>query len=114
MDTQTMITLIVILLMSLVCFFLGIRSWKQKGFLINNAYIYASQEQREKMDKRPWYRQSGVVFCGIGLMFLLTAADLLWQWPVALPAAAAGCLIIYAIVSTVYIQRKMKSGRQED
>ena len=30
---------------------ISVRSFKNKGFLLNNAYIYASKKERETMDK---------------------------------------------------------------
>lgn len=36
--------------------------FNEKGFLLNNAYIYASKQEREAMDKKPYYKQSGIVF----------------------------------------------------
>lgn len=43
--------------------FLGIRSFMERGFLLNNAYIYATKEERKTMNKKKYYRQSAVVFC---------------------------------------------------
>ena len=53
---------IVLFVISVFAFFVSIRSFMEKGFLINNAFIYASKQERDAMDKRPHYRQSGVIF----------------------------------------------------
>ena len=42
---------------SIFLFFMSVRSFMEKGFLFNNAYIYASKEEREKMNKKPHYHQ---------------------------------------------------------
>lgn len=90
---------------------LGIISLCKRGFLFNNAYIWASKKERETMDKAPYYRQTGVVFVLIGVMIAIFGLDVLlktgWIWLLGL---AFGLLIgIYAIVSTVKIEKRKKS-----
>ena len=41
----------------------------QKGPLINNAWLYANEERRRTMNKKPYYIQSGIVFLLIGAAF---------------------------------------------
>ena len=41
---------------SVFLFFMSVRSFMEKGVLFNNAYIYASKQEREKMNKKPHYR----------------------------------------------------------
>lgn len=76
--------------------------------MFNNAYIYASKEEREKMDKKPHYRQSAIVFLLLGVSFLLlgimTLTDALWLLYVVLGIAAL--TIIYAFVSGVRMENK--------
>lgn len=92
------------------CYILAVLQFCGRGFLLNNSYIYASPEEREKMDKKPYYRQSGVVFCFIGTIFAINAVEVMLQtgwlsWVVFGVVAGA---IIYAIVSSVLIGRKQK------
>ena len=42
---------------------LAVIHFAERGFLLNNAYIYASLKERENMDKKPYSRQSAIVFC---------------------------------------------------
>ena len=42
--------------------FLSIRHFMEKGILMNNAYLYASPDERKTMDKKPHYRQSAICF----------------------------------------------------
>ena len=95
-------------LISIGAFVMSIRSFMEKGFLLNNAYIYASKEEREKMDKKPHYRQSAIVFLLLGVSFLLlgimTLTDALWLLYVVLGIAAL--TIIYAFVSGVRMENK--------
>lgn len=43
-------------LLSIGSFILGIRSLREKGYLFNNSYIFASEQERAKMNKTPLYR----------------------------------------------------------
>lgn len=92
----------------------GIRSLCQKGFLFNNAYIYASKKERERMDKKPYYRQTGIVFILIGIMIVIFGLDVLlktsWIWLLGL---AFGLLIgVYAIISSVKIEKVKKQDKK--
>lgn len=87
---------------------LSIRSFMGKGFLLNNAYLYASQKERENMDKTPHYRQSAIVFLLISLVFVMNGLTLLlslsWGFTAVMTIAAAA--LGYAIVSSIAIERK--------
>lgn len=51
------------------CLVLSIRHFQQKGFLWNNAWLFASEQERKHMDKAPHYRQSAIVFALLCLIF---------------------------------------------
>lgn len=95
---------------AIVCFILSYRQFHEKGALLNNAYIYASDRQREKMNKTPYYRQSAVVFLLVGICFIFLAADMLLKtdWLFAIPIAIAIGTIIYAAVSSSRIEKENK------
>ena len=90
-------------ILMVISLIISIRAFKEKGFLFNNAYIWASKKERESMDKRPYYRQSAVVFALLTAVFLCMAIDgvLLtgWLWIVGIVIAVAA--LIYAIVSSM-------------
>lgn len=102
---------IVLFIISIFLFVMGIRSFMEKGFLFNNAYIYASKQERETMNKRPYYRQSGIVFLSLGLIFLLIGYNLLsnTEWIFYIIIAIVIFTLIYAIVSSVLIEKNNKS-----
>ena len=105
------IVAIILLLVSAAAFLMSIRSFLEKGFLFNNAYLYASKKERATMDKTPYYRQSGVVFALIGLIFLLNGLSLLshLSWVNWIAAAVMAIAVIYAVASSLAIEkRKMK------
>lgn len=88
---------------AVACLVISVMQFKEKGFLFNNAYIWASKQQREAMDKKPHYRQSGIVFVLCAAIFFCVALECIlltdWLWFVidALTIAA----LIYAIASSM-------------
>lgn len=98
----------VLFAVSLLLFLLSIRSFRGNGFLLNNAYLYASRQERETMDKKPYYRQTAIVFLLIGLVFLLNGFAVLTHAGWILPVVIAVILvtIVYAIVSSIAIEKK--------
>ena len=108
MTTGELITLIIVLFLTGVLLLLSIRSFLQRGLLLNNAYLYASKEERETMNKKPYYKQSAIVFCILSVVFLVIGLSivvhedkiLLLEIPLTLGA------ITYAIVSTVQINKQ--------
>ena len=90
-------------LTALVFAFLSIRSFKERGFLLNNAYIFASEKKRKEMQKKPYYRQSAIIFCLLSVLFTVVSLAIFLKDTriqlLAIPVAAA--TVIYAIVSSV-------------
>ena len=84
--------------------------FKEKGFLLNNAYLFASKEEREEMDKKSNYRQSAVIFLLIGIIFLLNTVQMIFNigWLFYAVLAVTIAAVIYAVISTVKIEKKKK------
>lgn len=104
---------IVLGVIAIICFVFSYLQFNEKGFLFNNAYIYASKQERKTMDKKPHYKQSGIVFVLIGIIFLINAIDMILQtgWLFYLVigiAIVAIVAIVYAIVSSVMIEKRQK------
>ena len=95
---------------SVFLFLMSVRSFMEKGFLFNNAYIYASKQEREKMNKKPHYRQSAIVFFLLGIVFLLLALAVLLEayWISFVGVAVVIITLIYAIVSSITIEKNNK------
>ena len=95
---------------SVFLFFMSVRSFMEKGFLFNNAYIYASKQEREKMNKKPYYRQSAIVFLLLGIVFLLLALAVLLEayWISFVDVTVVIITLIYAIVSSITIEKNNK------
>ena len=92
---------------SILLFLMSVRSFMEKGFLFNNAYIYASKQEREKMNKKPHYRQSAIVFLLLGLIFLLNDLAVLLKvnWIFYVVVAIVIITLVYAIVSSITIEK---------
>ena len=105
---ENIIAASVLFAISLLAFGMSVRSFLGKGPLLNNAYIYATKEERERMNKTPHYRQSGVVFSLLGLIFFLNGLDALLKtdWMLYLVLALFGGTLVYAIVSSIWIEKK--------
>ena len=102
---------IILFVISVSSFVMGILSFMEKGFLLNNAYIYASDKERETMNKKPYYRQSGFVFLLIGTIFLLNGFNLIFNtdWIFYIIIAIVILTFIYAVVSSVKIEKNNKT-----
>lgn len=100
--------IIICLVLAVVFYTAGYFQFREKGILLNNAYLYASAEERSNMDKKPYYRQSGIVFSFIGTIFVLdilqmvTGSGLVFYFVIAI----AVITLFYAIVSSVEIWMK--------
>lgn len=100
--------IIVSIALAAAAYITGFFQFRQKGFLFNNAYLFASKEERLHMNKKPHYRQSGVVFCLIGTLCALIAAQTVSKAGILIYfiAAVIAVTIIYAIVSSIVISLK--------
>lgn len=110
MYTGQLIVCIIFLALSLGSFVISYFQFRQKGFLFNNAYVWASKAEREKMraeDKKPYYRQSGFAFALIGVLFLIVAVDLIteWIWLHLASILVAILAVVYAVASSIQIER---------
>ena len=102
---------IVMFLLAAVAFFISFRSFREKGFLFNNAYIYASKQERESMDKKPYYRQSAVAFLMVGASLALIGLSALLNigWISFSGMAVALAAVVYAVASEKAIEKNTKN-----
>ena len=103
MTTAELIVAIIVFVFAGITAFIGICQFAEKGFLFNNAYIWATKEERKKMDKSPYYRQSAIVFCLLSAVFLVMGISVILQdykiQLLEIPLMIG--VLIYAIVSSV-------------
>ena len=93
-----------------LCVFISARQFAEKGFLFNNAYLWAAKDEREKMDKKPHYRQSAIVFCFLGAVFFVRVLSIALQIRklLLLEIPLMICVVIYAIISLIKIEKQTK------
>ena len=103
-------TAVLLLILTAASAALSVLQFLHKGPPLNNAYLYASKKERAAMDKGLYYRQSGVVFALINLIFGVVALSLLLENNklLILEALLVAITLIYAIVSSVKIEKKKK------
>ncbi|MBQ8536015.1 MAG: DUF3784 domain-containing protein [Clostridia bacterium] len=94
--------------LAVACLIISVMQFNEKGLLFNNAYIWASKLERETMDKKPYYRQSGIAFALCAAIFFCMALEciLLTGWLWLIIGALAIVVLIYAIVSSMKEQNK--------
>jgi len=107
MSTVEIVFFVVLLAVSALLALLGIRSLRCKGYCFNNAYIYASEKEREQTDFTPYYKQTGKVLLMVSGLFLLNALRIVFKlnflFYVSLVLIAA--IIAYAILSSIMIEK---------
>ncbi len=110
MEISEILVLVFLFLLMAASFGISYFQFQEKGFLFNNAYLYASEEERRTMNKKPYYRQSGIVFFLIGFIFLLNILELIlavsWLFYVMLLLCVV--ILIYAIISSIKIETAKK------
>lgn len=105
MNTSATTGGVILLILSLIAWVISCFQFIEKGFLFNNAYIWATARERRAMNKKPYYRQSAMAFGLVGMMFLLMAAAAFsgagWLWLAGFAVAIAA--VIYALASSARI-----------
>ncbi len=110
MTTAEWIAAVAVFIVAVALAIISIRSFRNRGFLFNNAHIYASKEEREAMDKKPYYRQSAIVFLLLSIVFVVIGLSIvlhasrinLLEIPLFLGVS------IYAVVSSASINKSKK------
>ena len=94
---------------------ISVFSFREKGVLLNNAYLYASPEEREHMIRKPYYRQTAWVFLCLSVAFLLMGTALLtgWEWLYTGTGVCMAVAVAYAVLSAVRIEKSKKQNEQK-
>ena len=92
---------------SLSAIVLSLRSFREKGFLFNNAYLFASKKERAEMNRKPYFRQTAVIFLLLGIIFLLLGFAVLLDavWLSHIAQAFIIITLIYAIASSAVLEK---------
>lgn len=110
MRISQIIFCVIYLALSGSAFLISYRQFQEKGFLFNNGWLWANREARQRMsreDKRPLYRQSGVVFLLLGSCLLtlavITVTD--WTWLFFVFVSLILLTIVYAVASSIKMEQ---------
>ena len=91
------------IIMAVVLLVISVFQFNEKGPILNNSYLFASEQERKTMNKKLYYRESGFLFALFGVFFLLFGLELLLKtgWLYYVVWAVPIIAIVYAIVSTI-------------
>ncbi len=80
----------------------------EKGPILSNTVLFASAEERNKLDRSAEYRMVSVVFGLLGMVFLLLTVRILtgWEWLNYFMGFFIAFLMIYAVRESVRSERK--------
>ena len=86
---------------SLMSFVFSLQAFMGKDIILDPRYTKASEEEREKMDKKAYRLQSAVIFLCVGAATLCNALRAITQLPLFTYLALAALIIgaVYAVVS---------------
>ncbi len=89
--------------LALISLVISVMSFKEKGFLFNNAYISASKQERDKMDKKLHYWQSAIVFALFAAILICLAVEVVLATGWLLIGVGAICIaaLVYAFKSSI-------------
>ena len=110
MRTGELITVTALFALAGAMLILALRQFGGKGIPLNNAWLYVSEKERETMDKRPYYRQSGIVFSILSALFVMLGLSLMLRSSIFIffEIILGIAVVVYAIASTVRINRQKK------
>lgn len=100
MNTVEAVVFAILLLISAGAFMINGFQFNERGPLFHNAYLYASKEERGPMNKKPYYKQSAIIFLLLGLAFFLNAMGVLVIWFSYVGIFVLMVTIVYAVVSS--------------
>ena len=84
MEASEIVLSIIIGLIGILLITYSFFASKEKGPILSNAYLLASEEERRKLDKPAEYRLISIIFGVLGLVFILEALYILTSWIILL------------------------------
>ncbi len=111
MGKSEIIITIIAFALSIFHLLISIFQFSGKGILINNAYLYASKKEKESMDKKPLYIQSGITFLLLSLVFSCVGIYILSGYMklfLIIEFLLLLAILIYAIGSTIKMRERKK------
>ncbi len=94
---------IIVALIAAACAMYAFFTSRGIGPILSNSYLWLSQEEREKADKKAEYRMLTRIFGGLALAFGMLAINLFtgWKWAMTGMWIIMACVIIYAVYDSI-------------
>ena len=107
---ENIIEFAVCLFFAVMCLVIGITQLNELGVPLNNAYLFVSKEKKQSMNKTPYFKQTGVVFILLAVVFALIAAAYIFriEWLSYLALGFGAVDVIFAVVSEIIIEGSPK------
>lgn len=82
-----------------------------KGPILSNTYLFASKEERKKMNIKEEYHMVSIVFGLLATIFAFLTVYIITEWAMSLYIVFVlfGCVVVYAIIETV---KSLKSEKK--
>lgn len=104
---NNIITIFIVLILFLICLTISVLQLSCKGPLLNNAYLFASKKERENMNKKPHYKQTGIVFIFLSAIFFCFFINIMFKikifdyfmWFLIV------CTVLYSVVSSIKLYK---------
>ena len=101
MDITRVVLSFILFSLAIGSFTISFFQFKERGYLFNNAYIWANREKRKRLnenkeDKTTYYRQSGFSF-----IYIFTH----WIWMLVALVVVIIIAVVYAVISSIKIER---------
>ena len=88
--------------------FLALEALKRRASCLTMHILYATEEERKTMKKKPWYRQSAIAFCLFSIASILMVLHMIFGNKIFLILQVITIIgaVLYAIISSVIITRR--------
>jgi len=110
METWQIVSSIIIGLVSVLLLTYSFFTSKEKGPILSNTYLWATAEERKKIDKTAEYHLITIVFRILGMVFLFLTIRIItsWVWINFIIGILIVTVIIYAITESIKSEIKNK------
>lgn len=108
MELWQVVSAIIIGLISVSSLSYSYYTSKEKGPILSNTYLFATAEERKKIDISAEYHLVTVVFRILAIVFFLLTIQILtlWSWLYYIIGVLVFVLIIYVIKETIKSEKK--------
>ena len=74
---EDLILFLITFALSIILLFIAVMQFCNRAFLFVNAYIFGTKDERDNMHKTPYYKQAGIVFTLLSVVFLIISIEII-------------------------------------